>query len=49
MAKDYKGKDDTELFKKIKSDEYMCSAVIECYETLRNIIYYLMVDEEDKA
>ncbi|KAK4275573.1 hypothetical protein QN277_018631 [Acacia crassicarpa] len=49
MAKDYKGKDDAELFKKIKSDEYMYSAVIECYETLRNIIYYLLVDEEDKA
>ncbi|XP_028751937.1 callose synthase 7 [Neltuma alba] len=48
MAKDYKGKDDAELFKKIKSDEYMYSAVIECYETLRRLIYHLLLDGEDK-
>ncbi|KAF7815714.1 callose synthase 7-like isoform X2 [Senna tora] len=49
MAKDYKGKDDADLVKKIKSDEYMYSAVVECYETLRGIIYYLLLDEDDKA
>ncbi|KAJ7960658.1 Callose synthase-like protein [Quillaja saponaria] len=48
MAKDFKGKDDTELFKKIKNDEYMYHAVIECYETLKDIIYDLLKDEEDK-
>ena len=42
MAKDFKGKDDDELFRKIKNDEYMHSAVIECYETLRDIIYDLL-------
>ncbi|KAK3183402.1 hypothetical protein Dsin_030688 [Dipteronia sinensis] len=48
MAKDFKGKDDDELFRKIKNDEYMHSAVIECYETLRDIIYGLLEDEADK-
>uniref|UniRef100_A0A2N9IBD1 1,3-beta-glucan synthase n=2 Tax=Fagus sylvatica TaxID=28930 RepID=A0A2N9IBD1_FAGSY len=49
MAKDFKGKDDVELFKKIKSDDYMRSAVIECYETLRDIIYALLEDESDRT
>ncbi|XP_057461872.1 callose synthase 7-like isoform X2 [Actinidia eriantha] len=48
MAKDFKGKDDTELFKKIKADEYMCSAVIECYETLKKILTGLLEDEGDR-
>ncbi|XP_042483728.1 callose synthase 7-like [Macadamia integrifolia] len=48
MAKDFKGKSDTDLFKKIKNDEYMHSAVIECYEALRDILYGLLEDEEDK-
>ncbi|KAK0588619.1 hypothetical protein LWI29_003248 [Acer saccharum] len=48
MAKDFKGKEDDELFRKIKNDEYMHSAVIECYETLRDIIYGLLDDEADK-
>ncbi|XP_042501698.1 putative callose synthase 6 isoform X2 [Macadamia integrifolia] len=47
MAKDFKGKSDTDLFKKIKSDEYMLSAVVECYETLRDILYGILDDEED--
>ncbi|KAL2938817.1 Callose synthase 1 [Bienertia sinuspersici] len=34
MAKDFKKKDYSELFNKIKDDDYMYSAVIECYETL---------------
>ncbi|KAM6549791.1 hypothetical protein CsatB_021467 [Cannabis sativa] len=48
MAKDFKGKDDNELFKKIKSDDYMYSAVIECYESLRDVIYGLLEDKADK-
>ncbi|KAJ4980938.1 hypothetical protein NE237_031775 [Protea cynaroides] len=48
MAKDFKGKSDGDLFKKIKSDDYMHSAVIECYETLRDILYGILVDDEDK-
>ncbi|KAK8958474.1 Callose synthase 7 [Platanthera guangdongensis] len=48
MAKDFKKKGEAELFKKIKYDNYMHSAVIECYETLREILYSLLVDEEDK-
>lgn len=47
MAKDFKGKDDEDLFKKIRSDEYMYSAVIECYETLRDIIKSLLEDKTD--
>lgn len=48
MAKDFKGKDDYDLFRKIRADEYMYSAVVECYETLREIIQNLLLDEEDK-
>lgn len=48
MAKDFKGKDDDDLFKKITSDDYMHSAVIECYQTLRQIIFSLLEDELDK-
>jgi callose synthase len=47
MAKDFKGKEDAELYKKM--DEYMQSAVIECYETLRDIIYGLLEDSADKT
>lgn len=48
MAKDFKKKDDAELFKKIEADDYMHSAVIECYETLREILYKLLGDEADR-
>ncbi|XP_004499983.1 callose synthase 7 [Cicer arietinum] len=48
MAKDYKKYDDADLFKKIKSDGYMYSAVVECYETLKEIILNLLLDAEDK-
>lgn len=48
MAKDYKKEDDADLFKKIESDEYMYSAVVECYETLKDIIHDLLLDEEDR-
>jgi callose synthase len=48
MAKDFKGKEDAELFRKIKSDSYMYYAVIESYETLKKIIYALLEDEADR-
>lgn len=48
MAKDIKGKDDAELFKKIRYDDYMLSAVIESYETLRDVIFALLDDEADR-
>ncbi|RDX85045.1 Callose synthase 7, partial [Mucuna pruriens] len=48
MAKDYKKESDDDLFRKIKSDGYMYSAVVECYETLKDIILNLLLNEEDK-
>ncbi|KAG7561405.1 Glycosyl transferase family 48 [Arabidopsis thaliana x Arabidopsis arenosa] len=48
MAKDFRGKEDAELFRKIKSDSYMYFAVIESYETLKKIIYALLEDEADR-
>nr|POE79307.1 callose synthase 7 [Quercus suber] len=45
---DFKGKDDDDLFRKITSDDYMHSAVIECYQALRDIIYALLEDESDR-
>lgn len=47
MAKDFKGTDE-KLIKKIKRDNYMLSAVIECYETTRYILYSLFQDQHDK-
>ncbi|XAR49505.1 1,3-beta-glucan synthase [Bertholletia excelsa] len=47
MAKDFKGRDE-DLFKKINSDEYRFSAVIECYETLKDILTSLLKDENEK-
>ncbi|CAK7346670.1 unnamed protein product [Dovyalis caffra] len=46
MAKDFKGKEDAELYKKM--DEYMQSALIECYEALSDIIEGLLEDDADK-
>ncbi|KAA0034927.1 protein ROOT PRIMORDIUM DEFECTIVE 1 isoform X1 [Cucumis melo var. makuwa] len=47
--KSLKGKEDADhLFRKIKSNDCMYSAVIECYETLRDIVAALLKDEEDK-
>ncbi|KAH7833941.1 hypothetical protein Vadar_011284 [Vaccinium darrowii] len=48
MAKDFKGNSDAELFSKIKNDEYMRSAVIECYETLKEILLGLLEDRGDR-
>ena len=47
MAKDLRGKEDADLFRKIKSDDYMHAAVIECYETLKEILLNLLIDEGD--
>ncbi|KAF9682829.1 hypothetical protein SADUNF_Sadunf05G0148900 [Salix dunnii] len=46
MAKDFKGKEDAELYRKM--DEYMQSAVTECYEALRDMIKDLLEDDADK-
>ncbi|XP_050228650.1 callose synthase 7 [Mercurialis annua] len=46
MAKDIRQKEDAELYKKM--DEYMCFAITEAYETLRDIIYGLLEDDADK-
>ncbi|KAF3497355.1 hypothetical protein DY000_02058153 [Brassica cretica] len=48
MAKDFKGKEDIDLFKKIKSEYYMHYAVVEAYESVRDVIYGLLEDESDK-
>uniref|UniRef100_A0A5B7C4U4 1,3-beta-glucan synthase n=1 Tax=Davidia involucrata TaxID=16924 RepID=A0A5B7C4U4_DAVIN len=48
MAKDFKGKEDADLFKKIKNDDYMHSGVIECYETLKAILLELLEDQGDR-
>ncbi|OEL25066.1 Callose synthase 7 [Dichanthelium oligosanthes] len=47
MAKGVKKKDD-ELMKRIKQDPYTEYAVIECYETLLDILYSIIVEESDK-
>lgn len=49
MAKDFRGKEDADLFKKINNDDYMYSAIIECYQTLKDILYGLLQDRGDKA
>lgn len=48
MAKDFKENEDAELFRRIKSDEFMYSAVIECYETLKQVLIGLLLDEGDQ-
>lgn len=48
MAKDFKKKEDAELFRKITSDSYMHYAVIESYQTLKKIISALLEDEADR-
>ncbi|KAK9051238.1 hypothetical protein SSX86_027864 [Deinandra increscens subsp. villosa] len=48
MAKDFKGKEDADLFKKINNDDYMYSAIIEGYQTLKDILLGLLDDQGDK-
>jgi len=47
MAKSVKKRDE-ELRKRINQDPYTLYAVIECYETLLNILYSLMAETSDK-
>nr|GEX42087.1 callose synthase 7-like [Tanacetum cinerariifolium] len=47
MAKDFKGKEDADLFRKINSDDYMRSSVTECCQTVRDILFGLLNDERD--
>ncbi|KAL0435479.1 UNVERIFIED_CONTAM: Callose synthase 3 [Sesamum radiatum] len=47
MAKDSNGKD-SELKKRIKSDDYMYSAVCECYASFRNIVKFLVRGNREK-
>jgi len=47
MAKSVKKKDE-ELMKRIKQDPYTEYAVIECYETLLDILYSIIVEPSDK-
>ncbi|XP_076942454.1 callose synthase 7-like [Bidens hawaiensis] len=49
LAKDYKVKEDADLIRKINSDDYMRSAVIECYTTLKEILLGLFVDKRDSS
>nr|XP_033511949.1 callose synthase 7-like [Nicotiana tomentosiformis] len=48
MVKDFRGKEDADLFRKIKSDYFMCSAMIECYETLRYLLVGILENKDDK-
>ncbi|KAL6615212.1 hypothetical protein ACP70R_037482 [Stipagrostis hirtigluma subsp. patula] len=47
MAKSVKKRDE-ELMKRIRQDPYTKFAVIECYETLLDILYSLIVEQSDK-
>ncbi|GFP79995.1 callose synthase 3 [Phtheirospermum japonicum] len=47
MAKDSNGKD-SELKRRIKSDDYMYSAVCECYASFRNIVMLLVRGKREK-
>ncbi|KAL5989975.1 hypothetical protein ACLOJK_010870 [Asimina triloba] len=47
MVKEFIGKDD-HLYKKIRKDSHMHSAIVECYETLKTILELLVVRELEK-
>jgi callose synthase len=47
MAKNVKKKDD-ELMKRINQDPYTKHAVIECYETLLDILYSIIGEQSAK-
>ncbi|KAL8510691.1 hypothetical protein ACS0TY_017495 [Phlomoides rotata] len=48
MAKDFKEKEDADLFRKIKNDDFMYTAVIECYETLKQVLIGFLLDVGDQ-
>ncbi|CAL0327582.1 unnamed protein product [Lupinus luteus] len=47
MAAEFRGKD-SDLWKRIYADEYMKCAVIECYESFKHVLNYLVVGEAEK-
>ncbi|XP_019437222.1 PREDICTED: callose synthase 5-like [Lupinus angustifolius] len=47
MAAQFRGKD-SDLWKRIYADEYMKCAVIECYESFKHVLNYLVVGEAEK-
>ncbi|XP_020225550.1 callose synthase 5 [Cajanus cajan] len=47
MAAQFRGKD-SDLWKRICADEYMKCAVIECYESFKNVLHALVVGEAEK-
>ncbi|KAJ7949088.1 Callose synthase [Quillaja saponaria] len=50
MAKDSNGKDkERELIKRLSKDNYMRSAVLECYASFKNIINFLILGEHEKV
>ncbi|PPD67609.1 hypothetical protein GOBAR_DD35518 [Gossypium barbadense] len=48
IAKEFKRKDHAELEKVIGSDKYTCAAILDCYYTLKSLIFLLLKDEDDK-
>ncbi|KAG8386708.1 hypothetical protein BUALT_Bualt03G0177100 [Buddleja alternifolia] len=48
MAKDFKEREDADLFRKIKNDDFMYFAIIECYETLRDMLLALLLDDGER-
>lgn len=47
MAAQFRGKD-SDLWKRICSDEYMKCAVIECYESFKHVLKILVIGETEK-
>lgn len=47
MAAQFRGKD-SDLWRRICADEYMKCAVIECYESFKNVMNALVVAETKK-
>ncbi|TKY73835.1 Callose synthase 5 [Spatholobus suberectus] len=47
MAAQFRGRD-SDLWKRICADEYMKCAVIECYESFKNVLHALVVGEAEK-
>ncbi|KAM0048460.1 putative 1,3-beta-glucan synthase [Helianthus debilis subsp. tardiflorus] len=48
MVKGFEGNKDEDLFIKFRDDDYMHSALIECYQTVKDILLGLLDDELDK-
>ncbi|PWA67696.1 glycosyl transferase, family 48 [Artemisia annua] len=49
MVKDFTGRYDSELKKRLNSDHYMVYAVRECYASCQNIMNFLVSGEREKA